>query len=582
MTTRRLRATGRLLVVTAVVTASTVALAPPASPTVVGRTPDAWSSTVTLRTADGWYPAPIHAVLLPSGKVLLLGVARATDRSSGGDPEDPRGVRRVAFLLTPPAPGSPLPSQLQVDELREPIEIDTGQKDGWTINDDLFCMGQNLTAAGSVFTAGGTRSFWNGAGDVRAAGLDYSTLYDGTSWVRLPGSMAGTGPIGTPRRWYPTVTRLANGRMLVTGGFEVVLPNGVMNLSVSSYDPVAMTWSVVSPLGQTPVDIINSDYTHVFVLPTPADGHPVLMFGEPGVPVLMTPGSPATWELEPRPRPGSEAFQQQRQSNGGAWNADEAPDNGASSVMLPLRTTNGQWGYSNGSVLVAGGAAGTPFARAIDVYDPSAGAWHPSIDTGFGRHDGSTVLLPDGRVLIVGGTGPRASVQRSAYVDPAHGMAFSLGAADSGDVRGYHNVALLLPDGSVLVGGGRGGDTMTTYEKPNLRFYYPHYMFAARPLINAAPEHLSYDSPFFVDVKTKGTPAELVLLALGTMTHAFDSDQRSVQVSVTALSAIAGGRYRMSAIAPADARVAPPGYYMLFELDANRIPSVAKIVRVGP
>jgi len=33
--------------------------------------------------------------------------------------------------------------------------------------------------------------------------------------------------------------------------------------------------------------------------------------------------------------------------------------------------------------------------------------------------------------------------------------------------------------------------------------------------------------------------------------------------------------------APANSHVAPPGYYMLFVLDANRVPSVAKIVHVG-
>jgi hypothetical protein len=32
---------------------------------------------------------------------------------------------------------------------------------------------------------------------------------------------------------------------------------------------------------------------------------------------------------------------------------------------------------------------------------------------------------------------------------------------------------------------------------------------------------------------------------------------------------------------PSDARLAPPGYYMLFVLDAAGVPSMARIVRLG-
>ena len=37
----------------------------------------------------------------------------------------------------------------------------------------------------------------------------------------------------------------------------------------------------------------------------------------------------------------------------------------------------------------------------------------------------------------------------------------------------------------------------------------------------------------------------------------------------------------MIAGSPANSHVAPPGYYMLFVLDANRVPSVATIVHIG-
>jgi hypothetical protein len=288
------------------------------------------------------------------------------------------------------------------------------------------------------------------------------------------------------------------------------------------------------------------------------------------------------WLLTPQARPGSEAFQQDRHRHGGEWDSKSAPDNGASSVMLPIRRTDGEWGYSNGSVLVAGGAADTPFARAVDIFDPVTWSWHPTIDAGVARHDPSTVLLPDGRVLIVGGIGSSSDVRHAAYVDPTDGMAYSLGATDSGQIRGYHNIALLLPNGSVLVGGGRGLDTDATFEKPTIRFYYPHYMFVPRPVISATRARLTYGDPFTIDVDTSRVPSELVLMGLGAMTHSFDADQRSIQLRLRSVSLVGQDRYRAVGVGPAGGRVAPPGYYMLFVLDDQRIPSPARIVWVGP
>jgi hypothetical protein len=59
------------------------------------------------------------------------------------------------------------------------------------------------------------------------------------------------------------------------------------------------------------------------------------------------------------------------------------------------------------------------------------------------------------------------------------------------------------------------------------------------------------------------------------VTHAFDQNQRFVPVT---FARSAGG---LTVSAPASAAIAPPGHYMLFLLDADGIPSVARIVRIG-
>src|SRR5262245_50979204 len=44
--------------------------------------PDGWSPKITLRTADGWVATPIHAALLPDGKVFFMGLEFSSEENS--------------------------------------------------------------------------------------------------------------------------------------------------------------------------------------------------------------------------------------------------------------------------------------------------------------------------------------------------------------------------------------------------------------------------------------------------------------------------------------------------------------------
>ena len=64
------------------------------------------------------------------------------------------------------------------------------------------------------------------------------------------------------------------------------------------------------------------------------------------------------------------------------------------------------------------------------------------------------------------------------------------------------------------------------------------------------------------------------LIRLGSTTHTNDFDQRLVRLSFSKKSTA------LTVTAPASRAVAPPGYYMLFLVDAPDVPSVARIVRL--
>ncbi len=97
-------------------------------------------------------------------------------------------------------------------------------------------------------------------------------------------------------------------------------------------------------------------------------------------------------------------------------------------------------------------------------------------------------------------------------------------------------------------------------------------------MISAAQPVLAFDSLGWVTHQGP-PPAEVVLVSLGAMTHSFDMNQRYVQLEITGSGVHQGQNYTLFRT-PSDARIAPAGHYMLFILDENNIPSVAKIIQV--
>jgi len=238
----------------------------------------------------------------------------------------------------------------------------------------------------------------------------------------------------------------------------------------------------------------------------------------------------------------------------------------------------------------------------------------------FPRAYHTAIILPNGKVLVTGGVICQGSnnvdcgqVLNAEMWDPTatpNNLAQTpwCKMAAYKEVRAYHSIAVLLPDGKVLVGGGglpgavgevdangvpvtiidtdNDGrpDTFTDsskfYGHKNVEIYSPPYLFnadgslATQPLITSAPASVSYGQTFFVGTSGAGTIPKVSLVRLPSVTHGFNQDQR--QISLADPQVVSGG---MNVTAPADPKVCPPGYYMLFVLN-NGVPSVAKIVKV--
>ena len=104
--------------------------------------------------------------------------------------------------------------------------------------------------------------------------------------------------------------------------------------------------------------------------------------------------------------------------------------------------------------------------------------------------------------------------------------------------------------------------------------YEPPYLFAgSRPAITSAPSSAGHGQSFFVQTPDAASIAQVTLLSLSSVTHSYDMNQRFNRLS---FSPGGGG---LNVVAPT-ASLAPPGPYMLFILNSNGVPSVARIVNL--
>ncbi|NPC73551.1 kelch-like protein [Corallococcus exiguus] len=106
----------------------------------------------------------------------------------------------------------------------------------------------------------------------------------------------------------------------------------------------------------------------------------------------------------------------------------------------------------NGKVLVVGGlASDVDYLATAELYDPALGTWSNTGSMAEGRWQFTATLLPDGRVLAVGGLNSSGFLATAELYDPATGTWSPTGTM--AEPRSSQT-ATLLPDGRVLVAGG--------------------------------------------------------------------------------------------------------------------------------
>jgi hypothetical protein len=242
-----------------------------------------------------------------------------------------------------------------------------------------------------------------------------------------------------------------------------------------------------------------------------------------------------------------------------------------------------------------------------DILPPEPAHWFEKADAPVGRIFSNCVLLPDGSLLVVGGQNndKQGGNQFTVYwstadsFDPQQpqsaGVWTTLAATNATGTpplstpRGYHSVALLLPDGSVLLMGGRQdstGDPYPNSEDAVDHFKPPYFFRGTRPVLGTPPGTIRYGTTFLVNLTVSATRQvdRFCLMGIGSVTHSFDPGQRYVELMwrnpPPSGSPPQQANKQREVLAPPVPDLAPEGYYMLFGVDDAGVPSLGRLVKL--
>ncbi|MFF2365521.1 galactose oxidase-like domain-containing protein [Streptomyces sp. NPDC058122] len=472
----------------------------------------------------------MHSVVLNNGKVLLI--------AGSGNSEENFDAGTFTSAVYNPSTGSykviPTPK-------------------------DMFCSGHVQLADGRVLVLSGNKAF-PVAGGHGYEGYKESYLFDPVTETYSRTNDLNDG------HWYPSATELGNGDIISFGGLR---EDSSGSVTAERWSNAQQRWLPLWQVNQTwsfwglyPSMILMQDGrlfysgSHVFGNGTPGTGSAVYDYD-----ANTTTAVPGLRNKDERDQSASVLLppaQDQKVLTLGGGNIDSNPAANRLTDIIDLKAANPA--YTMGPKIPQG---------TVDVGNGKVAQTGEQ-----GKMYVSAVLLPDGKVLETGGAlHNRADpVYEASIFDPATST-FDPVAADP-EARGYHSSAFLLPDGRVMATGDNPGNGTWNHD---VSIYTPPYLLkGSRPKITSViDKEWVYGDTQRVTVDRPVVKAELIRPA--AVTHSSDPNQRFVDLPLS----VDGNNVDLNVTS--NPNLAPPGWYMLFAVDANGVPSVAEWVHLqGP
>ena len=489
---------------------------------------------------------------------------------------------------------------------------DNGSSKG--LNYNIFCSGNVALADGRLLIAGGhDKSGNNGIRKINIFDPETASwlpraippvkadfLADPTGTLFPHASALDESNIDPPdpsdmryQRWYPTAVPLPDGRVLILSGSDQDTSVGPANVALTKVRQAVP--EVYDPGTDTTIALENARklfmmYPRAYVVQTGPgkDDWKVAVTGE------VQPPLPTGEGLRPY-----DPFKY----NGNTYFLDvlgalDDPDvdipaenhwelvataqvahNDGAGAALSTFDENGEAVSQRVVAFGGNGGAGSQAVATVEMIDfaDTNPSWVQQDNLLQPVTQSNAVVLPDGNVVIIGGASSRGTVNSFWYqmFNPDTGRITPL--VQTNVPRYDHSTALLLPDATVIAMGGNRTELVPGNPDagvPVAQIYKPPYLFRGdRPVIEKAPDNISYGTDF--RIKVSGNVDSVVMIRTGPVTHNWDWGNRYVK-----LACRRGRRGRLVVTTPAEPGLAVPGFYMLFAVSDDGVPSVAQLVHL--
>lgn len=482
----------------------------------------AWSEVAN------WPLVAIHAALTADGKVMTYGT-------------DQNGIQGGQYIY-----------DIWNPKLGLGADAHTTLPNG--TGTDIFCSAQALIP--------GTSEILLTGGDIR--GEQPGSYNQGVDDVNLFNSETNTLSAQAPMnkaRWYPTITTLPNGNILLQGGIDRA---GASVTTPEIYDINSKTWRELSMTNGAAIYSGNGWWY------------------------------PRSW-VSPR----GDLF---GLTNGKMYKLDPS-DNGSANVIGNMQGSSKNYTstavmFRPGRILQIAGGVNSATSQTVNASDQVTEyniqsetpmiTQRPNIQ--YPRHWANATVLPDGKVLVTGGSAAAnvlKGVATAAEIYDPDTNSWTTGA-QAVEERLYHSVGLLLPDASVLVAGGgapapRDAQNNPTTSNLNAEIYYPPYFFdeydnkrTLKTIANYPKKMVTWGENFTITLPKANEIEKIALIRAGTVTHSNNMEQRFMHLNFTNT-----GSNTLEVTTPRSANLAPPGYYLLFAIDTNNTPTQGVIISLG-
>ena len=407
---------------------------------------------------------------------------------------------------------------------------------------DSFCNLNVATTDGKLMLAGGNSQMTSGLYDTATR-----------SYSALPG-------FAYPR-WYASMIRLPDNRFVVIGGAE---PKAKVGEDETRF---ASTPEILSPGSGAWVPLPDAKSVPLFGSPDYAWWYPKAYLAPSGN--VFGISQDRMWVLDPDGR-------------GAVTDVGAVPGTGygssASSVM-----------YAPGKILLAGGGQhinddGRPASKQAAIIDISTDS-PTAVSTNSMAHPRNWLnltVLPNGEVLANGGTevGIEGTQVYATEIWNPDTKTWRTGAS-ARKIRTYHSTALLMPSGAVFTSGSGAPGPVTNL---NTELYYPPQLFARnasnkvvwadRPEFRTVSGTIARGSSATFGMKDGRTLQSVSLTSAGSVTHAYNTDQRRIPLSFTQSGS------DVTVAFPDDETMVPPGVYLVNAVDAAGVPAPSQIIEI--